>query len=66
MNGRELAMTNVIICHNSRKPGHKIYKMKDCKQLMEKSYKSSNMEDDTRKWCSYHQSNGHSNEDCYQ
>ena len=39
--------------------------MKDCKQLRKKSDKSTNVNNGTRKWCSYHQSNGHSNEDCY-
>ena len=35
----EYAMT--LTCYNCKKPRHK---MKDCKQLMEKSYKSSNEE----------------------
>ena len=63
MNGRESAIATVLVRHKCKRPGHK---MKDCKRLMEKSNKSSNMNIDTRKWCSYHQSNGHSNEDCYQ
>ena len=33
---------------------------------MGKSDKPSNMESGTSKWCSYHDSNGHSNKDCYQ
>ena len=33
---------------------------------MEKSDNSSNVETGTRKWCSYHHSNGHSNANCYQ
>ena len=60
-NARESAIT--LICHNYKKSGHK---KKDCKELMEKSDKSSNMENVTRKWCSYHHSNGRLNENCYQ
>ena len=52
-----------LTCHNCKKPGHK---RKYCKQLMEKSDKSSNVENGTRKWCSYHDSNGHTNKDCYE
>ena len=55
-------MAAVITCHNCKRMGHK---MKDCKQLMEKSDKSGTKENGTRTWCSYH-SNGHSNKDCYQ
>ena len=40
--------------------------MKYCKQLMEKSDKSRNVENENRKWCSYHHTNGHLNKDCYQ
>ena len=50
-------------CHNCKKPGHK---KKDCKELMGKSDKPSNVDNGTRKLCSYHLSNGHSNENCYQ
>ena len=60
-NVRESAMT--LTCHSCKKPGHK---MKDCKQLTKKSNKSSNVESGTRKWCSYHHSNDHLNEDCHQ
>ena len=49
----ELAMA--LTCHNCKKLGHK---MKDCKQLMEKSDKSSNVENSKKKWCSYHHTNG--------
>ena len=57
-NMRESAMT--FTCHNCKKSG------KDCKQLMDKSDKPSHVENGTKKWCSYHHSNGHSNEICYQ
>ena len=63
MNGRKSAMATVITCHNCKRPGHK---KKDYKELIGKSYKPSNVEDGTRKWCSYHHSDGHSNNDCYQ
>ena len=52
-----------LTCHHSKKPGHK---KKDCKELMGKSDKSSNVENGTKKWGSYHHSNGHSNENYYQ
>ena len=58
---RESAMT--LTCHNCKKPG---YKKKYCKELMGKSDKPSNVENGERKRCSYHHSNGRSNEDCYQ
>ena len=41
-------------------------KMKDWKQLMEKSDKSSNVKNGKRKRCSYHRTSSHSNKDCYQ
>ena len=63
MNGRESAMATGITCHNCKRPG---YKKKGCKELKEKSYKPSKVENGKRKWCSYHNSNGHSNKDCYQ
>ena len=56
-------MATVITSHNCKRPGHK---KKGCNQLNKQSDKSSYVENGTRKWCSYHQSNGHSNEDCYQ
>ena len=40
--------------------------MNDCKHLTRNSDKSSNVENVKRKLCSYHHSNGHLNEDCYQ
>ena len=40
-------------------------KTKDCKELIGKSDKPSK-ENGTRKLCSYHHSNSHSNENCYQ
>ena len=52
-----------LTCHHCKKPG---YKNKDCKEFMDKSNKPSNVENGTREWCSYHHSNGHSNENCYQ
>ena len=60
-NVRESAMT--LACHHCKKLGHK---KKDCDDLMGKSDKPSSVENGTRKWCSYHHSNGHSNENCYQ
>ena len=55
-NVRESAMT--FTCHNCKKPGHE---KKDCKELMSNSDKPSKVENGTRKWCSYHHFNGHSN-----
>ena len=52
-----------LTCHNFKKPGHK---MKDCKQLTKNSDKSSNVENDKSKWCSYHHNDGYSIKDCYQ
>ena len=46
------------------------YKSRGIKERLQgvdgKSDKPGNVENGTRKWCSYHHSNGHSNEDCYQ
>ena len=50
-------------CHNCKKPGHK---KKNCKELTGKSEKPNNVENGTRKWCSYHHSNAHSIDNCYQ
>ena len=55
--------TMILTFHNCKKPG---CKMKDCKQLMKKSDKSSDVENVKIKWCSYHRCNGHSNKYCYQ
>ena len=55
--------TMILTFHNCKKPG---CKMKDCKQLMKKSDKSSGVENVKIKWCSYHLCNGHSNKYCYQ
>ena len=55
--------TMILTCHNCKKLGHK---KKDCKELIETSDKPSNVENGTRKLCSYLNSNGHSNENCYQ
>ena len=60
-NVRESAMT--LTYHNCKKTRHK---NKDCTELIGKLDKPSNAENGTRKWCSYHYSNRHSNEDCYQ
>ena len=60
-NVRESTMT--LTCHSCKNPGHKI---KDCKQLMEESDKSSNVENRKIKWYSYHCSNGHLNKDYHQ
>ena len=56
-NVRESAMA--LTCHNCKKPGRK---KKDCKSLMGKSAKPNNIKNGTRKWCSYHHSNRHLNE----
>ena len=53
----------ILTCHNCKRSGDK---NKYCKELMQKSDKPSNVESDPTKWYSYHHSNGHSNEDCYQ
>ena len=60
-NVRESAMT--FTYHKYKKPG---YKIKDCKELMKTSDTSSNVENVTKKWCSYHHSNGLLNDNCYQ
>ena len=60
-NVRESVMT--LTCHNCKKPGDK---KKDCKELMGKPEKPSYVENGTRKWSSYHYSNGHSNKNRYQ
>ena len=49
--------------YNYKTPGHIL---KECKQLTKKSDKSSRLELGKSKWYSYHCSNDHSNEDCYQ
>ena len=56
-------MTTAIACHNCKRPGHK---KKDCNRLNKNSDRSNNVEDSARKWCSCHQSNDHSNENCHQ
>ena len=66
-NGRESAMpTAFITCHSCKKPGHKV---RDCKKLereceMEK-YGKLNHERE-KNWCSCHQTNIHSDKECYQ
>ena len=62
-NGRKSAMAAIITCHTCERPRDK---KKDCKELMGKSDKPSNVENGSRKWCSYHHSKSHSNKDCYQ
>ena len=57
---RESAMT--LTCRNYKKLRHK---KKDCKEFMEKSDKSSNEENGTRKWCSYHHFYEHSRKISY-
>ena len=65
--GRESAMSTALItCHYCKKPGHKV---RDCKNLekeyeMEKSGKLNHERE--KKWCSYHQTNSHSDKQCYQ
>ena len=56
-------MASALTCHNCKRPGHK---KRDRNQLNKKSDKSSGVVNDTMKWCSYHQSNGHSNEKGYE
>ena len=51
-NVRKSVMT--LNCHNCKKPGHK---NRDCKELIGKSNKLSNVKKSTRKWCSYHHFN---------
>ena len=58
---RESAM--YLTCHNCKRPGHT---KKDCKELMGKPDEPNNVESGTWKWCSYHHSDEHSNENCYQ
>ena len=60
-NVRESTIT--LTCHHYKKSGHK---KNDCKELMGKSDKPSNVENGTRKWYSYHHSSRHSNENWYQ
>ena len=52
----------ILSCHSCKKRRHR---KKDCNKLTGKSDMPS-MENGTRKWCSYHHSNKHSNENCYQ
>ena len=49
--------------HNSKTFWHE---KKHCKKLVRESDNTSNVKKGTRKWCSYHHSNGHPNEKCYQ
>ena len=49
--------------HNSKTFEHKT---KHCKTMIRESDRTSNVKKCTRKWCSYHHSNGHPNEKCYQ
>ena len=58
-NVRESAMT--LTCHNCKETGHK---KKYCKELMGLSDKPSHVKNGTTKWCSYHHSNEHPNENC--
>ena len=62
MNDQESAMATVFTCHNYKRSGHK---KKDCNRLNKKSDKSSNVENGTKEWYSYHQFNAHFNENCY-
>ena len=65
--GRESAMSTALITrHCCKKPGHKV---RDCKKL-EKEYEMDKSEklnhEREKKWCSYHQTNSHSDKQCYQ
>ena len=65
--GRESGMSTALItCHNCKEPSHNV---RDCKKLekeyeMEKSEKLNHERE--KKWCSYHQTNSHSDKQCYQ
>ena len=58
--------TALITYHYCKKPGHNV---RDCKK-MEKEYemeKSGKLKHEReKKWCSYHQTNSHSDKQCYQ
>ena len=57
--------TAFITCHNCKKPGHKV---RDCEKL-EKDYeleKSEKLNQEIeKKWCNYHQTSSHSDNQCY-
>ena len=61
--GRESAMSAAITCHNGKKPVHE----KNLHfQLDKRPDKFDHLRKSKKKWCTYHCSNGHSNENCYQ
>ena len=63
--GRESEFSTVVTYHHCKTTEPKI---KDCKLLTRKSdmAKSGKLDNGRNKWCKYHRSNGHSNEECYQ
>ena len=66
-NSRESAMSTAFItCHYCKKQGHKVrdWKKLEREYMMEKSGKLNHERE--KKWCSYHQTNSHSNKQCYQ
>ena len=65
VSGQESAIFAIIRYHSWKNTG---CKMKYCKQLTKRSdmAKSGNLESGRKKSCTYHRSNGHSGEDCYQ
>ena len=68
-NGRKSAMsTSFATCHYCKKTNHIV---RDCKRKLEREYEIEKSEKFNhkreKKWCSYHQTNGHSdNKQCYQ
>ena len=63
--GSKSAISAVVTCHDCKKTGHK---NKDCNRLTKRSdmAKSGNLKNSRNKWHTYHRSNDHPNEDCYQ
>ena len=66
-NGRESVMsTTVITCHycKNQAQSKRLQKKMESEIKIEKSRKSNN--ERKKQWCSYHNSSGHSNDDCIQ
>ena len=59
--------TTFITYHYCKEPGHKV---KHCKRKLEREYdmeKTGNFNHEReKKWCSCHQTTGHSDKQCYQ
>ena len=58
--------TALITCHYCKKPGHKVSDFKKLEREYEMGKSGKLNHEREKKWCSYHQTNSHSDKQCYQ